>query len=335
MKKKRTKKNKLMRNVAKVTRKNTVENQTKKQSQATKFDSAWKTLVRKMWKQLIQRALPHLYAEMDLDRPPEFLSQELHDPLQDAKEINYPKYVDDLLKVYLRDGALLKVYTKNLGEKIVYLHLEVQGEGGREAINPRMLLYAALILSHYYALPEALAILTAPRPLDERDDLGDCRIQTGNTCMTYHYNVLELYKLDDDELLNSGSPIDIAFYAAKIAGTKPQEIQKYTYLKTLTRVLAQKGWSETERMEIYRFIARVIDLKDAELEKRYRDEVKTEEETREMESFIEKYFKDEGRDEGREESARLAESYMQDKGFAPDVIDGLKAAILAGTAVPA
>ena len=173
-------------------------------------DGTWKDLIERLWPLFIRRTLPELYEDLDLSRQPEFLMQELRDPLPEAMRHNSPFFVDELMKLYLKSGRVLWVY----------LHIEIQGPGG-ENISYRMFSYCCLIVAHYHEVPVALAILTSPRPEAEQEMSSPGTYEGGEygTQLRYQYNYIELYKLDDEELLNSDDPIDLAFYAAKKAAS--------------------------------------------------------------------------------------------------------------------
>lgn len=292
------------------------------------LDGAWKDLIHSLWAQFIQRTLPELYAELDLSKPPEFLSQELRDPLPEAEQHNSALHVDELLKLYLTTGPVLRLYMKNGEERIVLLHTEIQGPGGDD-VDIRMYIYSGLILAHYHQLPVQLAILTAPRPVSERKSLGQIKVEGFRTTVNYRYSILELYKMDDDVLLNSDSPIDIVFYAAKKTATVPEETQKLAYLRLFTRLLMEKGWSERERRDIFSFVTRVIDLRDELMKKQFYDEVKAMKEETGVESFIEKWFKDEGKAEERTRLADATEQFLKEHGMS-ELIPEYRTSVLAG-----
>ena len=258
-------------------------------------DGFWKDLIERFWRELLRRALPDLYADADLSKEPRFLDKELRDTLltPGAEDHNFACFVDELIEIPLKNG----------GYQWVLLHIEIQGPGG-EDISFRMMLYCCLIFSHYRRAPVALAILTSPRP---QEKLGVYEASQYGTRLLYQYNCLELYNQDDEELLGSDNPLDLALYAAKKALLcRNEEGQKFQYLLTLTRLLAKKGWSEKDRRDILLFIARVINLKDHNLRRQYVADIKRMGEDKDMAyvSFIEEYFRGEGKIEGISEGRR-------------------------------
>ena len=215
------------------------------------------------------------------------------------------KFVDTLLKIPLKDG----------GEQWVLLHIEVQGRGG-EDLSRRMMRYYCLLFAHYDKNPIALAILTASRPKSETPGVYDF-LQYG-TRLHYSYNCVKLWNLDDEGLLASDNPFDLALYAAKKAlAYDNEEQQKLIYLLKLTRILASKGWSREDRSDLLAFIARVINLKDRTLWEQYRKGAREIKGESEMMSFWDEELEQtraQGRAQGRAEGRVMGHEEGREEG---------------------
>lgn len=254
-------------------------------------DGFWKDLIGCFWKGLIKRALPELYAEVDFTKEPRFLDKELTDTLQtmESKKHIPPRFVDKLLDVPLKNGR----------RQWVLLHIEIQGPGGG-VVSGRMMGYLCLIFAHYKRMPVALLILTSPR---RKGPMDVFELEQYGTRISYHYNCLRLDRLDDEELLASDEPVDLALYAAKVAFRyKKKEQQRFKYLMELTRLLADKGWDLEERRVILLMIVRVLNLETPELCQRYVESLE------EMGgnnvayvTFVEEYFSNKGMAKGIEQ----------------------------------
>ena len=191
-----------------------------RQKEQFDFDGFWKDLIERFWRELLKSVLPTLYAVADLTKEPEFLDKELRDALHIPDDRSSPRFVDALLKIPLRDGR----------EEWVLLHIEVQGPGG-EALTFRMYFYCALLFAHYQKMPVALAILTSPR---RGETTGVFEESQHGTSLRYQFNTLELDKLDDEKLLASDNPFDLALYAARMAKqSRNDERMKFRYLREL------------------------------------------------------------------------------------------------------
>ena len=270
-------------------------------SERADFDGLWKDAIKRFLPQLIERTLPALYRDVDFSREPEFLSKELRDSIQRpvADEHNPPLFVDELIKIFLKDGRT----------EWILLHIEVQGSGGDD-ISFRMMLYCCLIFAHHRKMPVGLAILTKRRPKDEI--IGAYNLEQYGSSISYKYNCFEVYALDDDNLLNSDNPFDLIFYATKktigLSG-KSKEEKKLSYLLKLTRLLASKGWGKEERKDIFNFIVRAVNLKDESLQQKFIHDIHDfqGDDTMAQLTFVEQYFRDKGHSEGLNEGITIGE----------------------------
>ena len=253
-----------------------------KQKDRFDFDGFWKDLIERFWRELLKSVLPTLYAVADLSKEPVFLDKELRDVLPLPDDKNPPRFVDALLKIPLKNG----------GEEWVLLHIEVQGPGG-EDLTFRMYVYCSLLFAHYRKMPVALAILTSPR---KSETTGVFEESQHGTSLRYQFNTLELDKLDDEKLLASDNPFDLALYAARKAKqSRNDERMKFRYLRELRGLLGEKGWNGKDIRDLLIFIERIINLKDLTLRKEYAVYAEEmEEKQMAYESWIEKHFRDEG-----------------------------------------
>lgn len=257
------------------------------------------------------RTLPALYNDADFSVPPGFLSKELRDTIQRpvAEEHNAPLFVDELIKIRLKNGH----------SEWILLHIEIQGSGGDD-ISFRMMLYCSLIFAHHRKMPVGLAILTKPRPKGEI--IGTYTTEQYGASISYNYNCFEVYNQDDNALLQSDNPFVLIFLATKntisLSG-KSKEEKKFSYLIQLTKLLASKGWNIEDRRDIFNFIVRSVNLKDAALRQNFVKEIQDFQRGENMRtlSFVEEYFRDEGLERGRREekfetARRLREMGMKD-----------------------
>ena len=273
------------------------------------YDGFWKDLIEVFWREMLQVAIPELYEAADLSKEPKFLSKELRDTIfaPEDGEHNPAQFIDELLDVPLKNG----------GSAWVLLHIEVHGPGGKD-ISMRMFNYFCLIVSHYKRYPVGLVILTAHRPA--RETPGKFEVSQYGTSINYNYNVIDLWSLRDEELLEGNNPFKFMMYAARKAlSCRKDEMQKFVYLKELRKLLQFGGWSKEESRVLLLFTERIVNLKDKDLRVEYDEFVADTEGGTRMpyESWIEKSFHDKGVAEGvekgrAEERKNLLESA---KGF--------------------
>ena len=268
-------------------------------------DSIWKDAIKQYLPLLLKRMMPKLYEDVDFSQDLTYLDKELRDTIQVtlSEEHKAAKFIDTLIQVPLKTGKT----------QWVLLHIEVQGEGG-DNISFRMILYCCLIFAHYRRMPVALAILTDKRPSKETP--GVFEFKEYGTELIYKYNLFEVYKQKDEDLLDSDNPFDSFIYAAKKYSKYMKEDaqkEKLKYLLKITRNLYGRGLNEQDRRRILVFISRLINLKDAGLRKQYIDELKKlegESKMREL-TWLEEYVRDEaiaiGKEQGRSEGIAIGE----------------------------
>lgn len=237
-----------------------------------------------------------------------FLDKELRDTLQVplADEHEPARYVDSLAEIPLDNG----------NSEWVLLHIEVQGEGGKD-ISWRMMLYCCLIFAHYHRMPVALAILTDKRP--DKEILGKFEFSQYGTSLVYNYNTFAVYKQEDEELLRSENPFDSFIYIAKkykeYRSEESQQV-KFNYLLGMTRHLYAKGLDSRERSEILMLIARLVNLEDKNFCAKYAEEIHKLKGETEMSrivgpAWIEEIFRKEAEEEVL--NMRLAQGRREEK----------------------
>ena len=276
----------------KVTTKSTEEPQNTTQKRAAKTrrdeDSLWKDIVERFFYSMLERAIPTLYTDADTDTQPRFLDKEL-------KKATYAmgggKHVADfLVEVPLKNGTC----------EWILLHIELQGKGG-ESLPFRMFHYKALIFAMYKRESAALAILTDTRPKEEPEFYEN---ELYETSVTYKYKRLVVSELDENELLTSGNPFDLALCAAQRAlKSKQDERQKHIYLKELLAFLGDRGWNHEDKHRLLLFIEKIINLHDTELILdivKYQEELEKEGRIMYV-SLAERVYRDRGLQEGRQE----------------------------------
>jgi hypothetical protein len=270
-------------------------------------DSFWKDLIDEYFYPLLKRALPELYEDADITKKPRFLDKEFTDVLKtaDPKAHKNPRFADFVIEVPLKDGS----------KKPVILHWENQSSPGGGDLAERMNFYRCLIYAHYRSEPVAIAIIAGRRPKGESLSYSHSRY---GTRITYEYNNLILFELDDDELTSSDNPIDIVLYAAKHAARCRKELQKYNDLRTATGLLASRGWSMEEKRRLMLFMERITNLKDEGLKAKFREyqEQLDKEGKIVYVSIAEEYYTKVGIEKGKLEVAR---NLLAD-GISPDIV---------------
>ena len=201
-------------------------------------DSLWKDIIERFFYPMLQRAIPALYADADTKTPPRFLDKELKKATYRLKGGKHS--VDLLAEVPLKDGAC----------EWVLFHLEVQSRGGKDSLPFRMYYYKSLIFSMFKRELVALALITDGRPKDE-PKLYESRLY--NTETKYKYNRLVVSELDENELLTTDNPFDLALCAAQRAlKSRRDERRKHAYMKELLGRPGLEPRGQTPAAAVYR-----------------------------------------------------------------------------------
>ena len=274
------------------------------------YDGYWKGLINRFFWNFLEMALPDLYADADTSKEHEFLDKEFTDVLNtgDAEIHTSAHFADYVIKVPMKNGD----------EEFLILHCEIQGEGGK-ALPFRMFHYQCFIFAHFKKAPVALAIITDKRPPSEASSYVHSHYGTNTV---YEYNNLVVTDLVDDDLLSSDNPIALAFYAAKSALGVKEELQKYTFLRTLAGLLGERGWSMIDKRDLLLFIERIINLKDKTLRKQYweyRQQLNKEGKIV-YEHFLKEVEEEMAEQRGKEEGKEEMVINLLAKGFSPEII---------------
>ncbi|MBS0287116.1 MAG: hypothetical protein JSR17_07460 [Proteobacteria bacterium] len=133
----------------------------------TNFDTPWKLVLERFFKDLVDFLLPHIATEIDWTKPYQFLDKELLSIQKNTKVGN--KLSDKLIKVYNKYGE----------EAWVIVHIEVQGSK-ESKFAERMWQYYYRIYDKYQKPLMSVAILTDEnrqwRPNNYQRDLWGCHL---------------------------------------------------------------------------------------------------------------------------------------------------------------
>ena len=110
----------------------------------------WKGMVEKIYEDLFRFVFPDVDAEFDFQRGVVFLDKELGEMYPEPNKTTSTRVVDKLIKVYRKDGQ----------ERWMLIHLEVQGDSGKDFAR-RMFTYYYRILDRFNQPVTAIAILRA------------------------------------------------------------------------------------------------------------------------------------------------------------------------------
>jgi predicted transposase YdaD len=255
----------------------------------TEFDSPWKDILELYFPDFIRFFLPVADAEIDWERPPEFLDKELQKVVRDAE-----------LGRRLAD-KLVKVWRKNGTETWVLIHIEVQSQEESE-FTERMFVYHYRIYDKYRHQVVSLAILGDERKNWQPQEFG---YQLWETKVQFNFKVVKLldYATQWSELETSQNPFAIVVIAhLKAQETKDNRRERKKWKLALIRRLYEQNYSRLEVINLFQFIDWVMTLPE-ELEQEFWQEIRQLEEERSMPyiTSVQRIGRQEGIQEGIQE----------------------------------
>ncbi|MDB9453047.1 hypothetical protein [Dolichospermum circinale] len=261
--------------------------------QSTDYDSPWKEIIELYFPSFLEFFFPLAYAEIDWNRPYQFLDKELHQLEPDA-EIG-KRLVDKVAKVWLLNGE----------EAWVLVHLEVQGQYDSK-FTERMYTYNYRLFDRHKKRVISLAVLADEdpnwRPSSYNYQLGGCRVS-----LEFPIAKLLDYEPSWSSLETSKNPFAIVVMAhLKSKATKRSPEDRLQWKLSLVRILLESGLSRQDIRQLFRFIDWIMVLPE-ELAISFKTEIKSYEEARKMRyvTSIERLAKQEGIEEGLQEGRQL------------------------------
>jgi hypothetical protein len=227
--------------------------------QTADYDSPWKEALDRYFQFFMAFFFPQAHADIDWARGYEMLDKELQQVVRRARQGR--RYVDKLVKVWLRDGA----------EQWLLIHVEVQTtrEGG---FPRRMYVYNTRLFDRYDREVISLAVLADDNPGWRPSRFGYNRwgFRTG-----IEFPVVKLldYAPRADALEADPNPFATLVLAhVKTLETRQAPESRRAWKVRLVKGLYERGFSAEDVRQLFRFIDWIMDLPEAE-ERRFWHEV--------------------------------------------------------------
>ena len=221
------------------------------------YDAYWKEIITTLFADFVQFFLPDVYEQIDFDKPPEFLEQELQkliaDKLKKGKVIN-----DKLAKVQLKDGS----------ERWLLIHIEVQSYHEADFAE-RMFAYFYRIYDKYGPHITAMAIYTGA----SKQQPDTFRYELFGTEVTYHFNTFSIRQAKEAALLASDNPFALALLAGKYHLQTRKNVEKrYAFKRKLVTLALEKNYTRDTIMALLRFVHLIVSLPKT-LETKFEEEL--------------------------------------------------------------
>jgi len=239
---------------AKVLKKQTADN-----------DNAWKEILDEHYfPKFLQFYFPDTFRIIDFGKPIEFLDKEFQKIGRESAVGN--KRVDKLVKVFLKNGQ----------EKWILIHVEIQG-GEDDDFAHRLYVYHYRIHDRYHKDVITLVILTDGNKKFRPEKY---EVKYADTSITLRFGTVKLldYKPEIAELEESDNPFAIITLTyLRLIESKNDDAKKYFWKRTLIKSLYNKGYTQENIRQLYKFIDWIVTLPE-ELEEKIVCEIKDSEE---------------------------------------------------------
>lgn len=167
-------------------------------------DPLWKSILEQTFSHFLRFIFHEADAVFDLSRPFDYLDKEfeqLFPPESNSKGI---RYVDKLVKVFLKDGS----------EQFVLCHVEIQSSKGNGDLAERMFRYFYRIWDRYKVPITAIAILA--------DENGSYRPEVYRqefmgTSLRYDFNSYKIMDQEESVLRSNENPFSVIVLTALLA----------------------------------------------------------------------------------------------------------------------
>ncbi|MDI6791482.1 MAG: hypothetical protein QME81_01250 [bacterium] len=230
------------------------------------FDEAWKKIIERFFPQLLRFFVPDFYEDVDFSKGITFMDKEMEQ--LSLKSVKGAKYVDKLVKVYLKNGE----------EQWILVHIEVQGYPEKD-FSLRMFRYFYKIFESYGRKIVSIAILTGPERVTEEE--GRYELKAYDSGVEFRYLSFKLMDYKKDKLAQDTNPIALVVLASQEKERAKQKGGKFNAKLYLIRKLYERGYKREEVEALFKFIDWVLQLSDED-EELIGEEIKQLEEVKKM-----------------------------------------------------
>jgi predicted transposase/invertase (TIGR01784 family) len=176
-------------------------------------DTLWKGILENLFDDFLRFFFPDADKLFDMKKGFEFLDKELEQLFPAPENMQSPKFVDKLVKVFTKAG----------NEEWFLVHIEIQGYDDKDFAK-RMFVYFYRILDKYGKLVTAIAIFTDTNKkfkpdLYEYECLG--------TTATFHFNTYKIIEQDEATLTKSKNPFAMIVLTVLLALKSKKQTDEY------------------------------------------------------------------------------------------------------------
>lgn len=262
-------------------------------------DPLWKAVLEDVFADFLTFYFPDAEQLFNLEKGFVYMDKEFDQLFPVADEGKGVRYVDKLVKVFLKDG----------GERYILVHIEVQSQKGKGDLAERMYTYYYRINDKYRVPVTAIAILADGnknyRPtIYDREYLG--------TRIRYEFNTYKIIDQDESDLRADPNPFSVVVLTTLLAikhkniadeGLKAIKLDLYDEMM-------KRKMSREERKGLYNFLTYYVRFEDSEMLSIFETEIEHKQErshTVGTEQYLLEKAKTEGLERGKLEGLEIGE----------------------------
>ena len=223
-------------------------------------DQIWKHIIGKFFIEFTEFFLPELHKDIDFNKKPKFLDNQLSKITQKSEGKN--RESDKLVEVKLKDGS----------EKWILVHIEIQ-DSKKDDFIFRMFQYYYRIFDKFNKKIVALAVYTDSNskfnPAEYKDSFYGTEI-------IYKFNTYKVLDQKDKKefLKNNANPFALVILSSLYyLESKKDEEKRYNFKIELTKLLLEKGYKKKDVWDLFDFIDVLMSFSNDKLEKKYYKEI--------------------------------------------------------------
>ncbi|MCF2446081.1 hypothetical protein L0657_19135 [Dyadobacter sp. CY345] len=198
----------------------------------------------------------------DLERGFEFMDKELAELFPDLQKKGGSRFVDMLVKTYLKTGA----------EEYILVHIEIQ-DGAIKNFPKRMFQYYYRILDRFEVEVAALAVFTGKQ---KQKQPSEYRRNFLGTEITYKYNAYQIFDHDEEQLVemdNLFALVILAAQKAKLSDKTPEAELSEQRLQIVRALINSKRYDPEKIRRFLFFLKTFIHIDNSELNSKFDNQV--------------------------------------------------------------
>jgi hypothetical protein len=226
-------------------------------------DILWKAILEDIFDDFLLFFFKEDAGQFDFDKGFVFLDKELEQLFPQDDNMQSPKFVDKLVKVFTKAGK----------EEWILVHVEVQGYTDSDFAK-RMFTYFYRIFDHYEKLVTCVAIFT---DRDKRFKPSSFTYDFLGTKNVFSFNTYKVINQDERELQKSNNPFAIIVLTVLVALQKGKvtEEQLFNLKFELAKTLLQKNIPKDKIRSLMNFLRFYVRFDNPEIMSKFESEIET------------------------------------------------------------